>query len=155
MERLAKLNHCDSVEDFNNKYFGNIGKNLIIDENSTQQKAKVNKTKTPQSKKDTLRMDTTKFEIRQDNTKVVRDTFPQPTIGKDSVKTDTVQKKRYSAPALSSFQKEAAHINHIKGSKNRIIEYNKKHAKGNYVIIDKKTCQATVYSKDGKPLKFT
>ena len=48
MERLAKLNHCDSVEDFNNKYFGNIGKNLIIDENSTQQKAKVNKTKTPQ-----------------------------------------------------------------------------------------------------------
>lgn len=153
MERLAKLNHCDSVEDFNNKYFGNIGKNLIIDENSTQQKANVNKTKTPQAKKDTIRMDTTKFEIKQDNTKVVRDTFPQPTIGKDSVKTDTVQKKRYSAPALSSFQKEAAHINNIKGSKNRIIEYNKKHAKGNYVIVDKKTCQATVYSKDGKPLK--
>ena len=153
MERLAKLNHCDSVEDFNNKYFGNIGKNLIIDENSTQKRQRLIKTKTPQSKKDTLRMDTTKFETRQDNTKVVRDTFPQPTTCKDSVKTDTVQKKKYSAPALSSFQKEAAHINHIKGSKNRIIEYNKKHAKGNYVIVDKKTCQATVYSKDGKPLK--
>lgn len=153
MKRLTKLNHCDSVEDFSNTYFGNPGKNLIIDKNQTSQKTSVNKTQAPQAKKDTLRMDTTKIETKQDNTRVARDTIPQTTIRKDSVKTDTVQKKKYSAPTLSSFQKEAAHINNIKGSKNRIIEYNKKHAKGNYVIVDKKTCQATVYSKDGKPLK--
>lgn len=155
MNRLATLNGCKSVEDFSQKFFSSTGKNIITEKeiNNSQQKRTLNK-------KDTLNIAN---EAVQDNTRVrekdtLRQTIPLDTIKKnvpkkDSLKTDTVAKKTYTTPKISSFEKEAAHINNIKGSKNRIIEYNKKHAKGNYVIVDKQTCKATVYSKNGKALK--
>lgn len=158
MERLAKLNNCDSVDDFNTKFFSKQGKEYKTDEAANKAPVQKKSTSTGDSianKKSLTTKDS--IEIKQDNTRVVNNT----TQHKDSiskVRTDSVQdsvqhKKLPTNKKISGFQAEAAHINKIPNSKNRIIEYNKKHAKGNYVIVDKKTCQATVYSKEGKPLK--
>ena len=45
-------------------------------------------------------------------------------------------------------------INAIPDNTAKIIEYNKlNHIKQNYILVDKKSCKATVYSPLGKPLK--
>lgn len=152
MQRLAKLNNCDSVEDFNKKFFSKVGSEFVIDKKEVQGQQQRS---VPLLAPDTLNPDST---LRQDNTRVSRDTLVQrqdttnidKTIPQDS--TLVKDKKQPAKPKLSPVQQEIADINNIKGDKNRIIEYNKKHAKGNYIIIDKKTCTATVYSKDGKQL---
>ena len=38
MQRLAKLNGCDSVEDFNNKFFSKIGNEYITGNKSSSEK---------------------------------------------------------------------------------------------------------------------
>lgn len=165
MERLAKLNNCDSVDDFNTKFFSKQGIEYKTDEAAN--KAPVQKKSTSAgdsiaNKKILTTKDST--EVKQDNTRVANKTIPSvgittqhkdsiSKVRKDSVQDSVQHKKLPTNKKVSGFQAEAAHINKIPNSKNRIIEYNKKHAKGNYVIVDKKTCQATVYSKEGKPLK--
>lgn len=57
-----------------------------------------------------------------------------------------------AAPANTK-EAEIARINSFSSDKDRIIEYNKKHARGNYIIVDKKDCSATVYDKNGKAIK--
>lgn len=44
-------------------------------------------------------------------------------------------------------------INKIKDNTQKIIQFNKKHAKDNYIIVDKQKCTATVYAPDGIVLK--
>lgn len=50
-------------------------------------------------------------------------------------------------------EQEITRINSYSSDRERVIEYNKKNAKGNYIIVDKSDCSATVYDKSGKALK--
>lgn len=61
-------------------------------------------------------------------------------------------KKRQSWKNLKQIQDE---INQLPTNKERVIEYNKKFSKDrkNYVIVDKETCTATVYTCRGKVVK--
>lgn len=155
MERLAKLNDCESVEEFSNKFFNKIGSKIVCEK---EEQVKPSTLPVIPAEKDTLpaaRVDSTRVE-REDTTKVSNPfkKVPVPNEKKDSVSRASVNKNsNRQLRVFDSFEAEAERINSIKGDKNRIIEYNKTHAKGNYVIIDKKTCQATVYDKQGKILK--
>lgn len=158
MQRLAKLNGCDSVEDFGTKFFNKVGAEFICEEDvkptakkQPAQPAPANRS----SSKDSI--PTVKPEAR-DCTRVATDPNvhlnDSTRVARNSSVKDTVNtKKRIPVSQEDQFKVEAARINSIKGDKNRIIEYNKTHATGNYVIVDKKTCQATVYNKQGKILK--
>ena len=50
-------------------------------------------------------------------------------------------------------EQEITRINSYSSDRERVIEYNKMNAKGNYIIVDKSDCSATVYDKSGKALK--
>lgn len=145
MQRLAKLNDCKDINDLSAKYFNKIGQELFLDEN-TPQTPKQPKQTVPkdslQAQKDSIRP----LVERPDSLRVTRrDSITE----KDSITHKKIQLNRKT----DTFAVEAAKINNIKGDKNRIVEYNKRHGKKNYVIVDKKTCKATVYDKNGKPLK--
>lgn len=56
------------------------------------------------------------------------------------------------APA-STKEQEIVRINSLSSDREKIIEYNKKNANSNYIIIDKSECSATVYDQNGKVLK--
>lgn len=150
MKRLAKLNGCDSVEDFSQKYFSKAGSKFICDKgekNVTSQPPRTKRDSTTVLRKDSAliaKVDNTRVSI-SDSTRLA---------GNDSTKTarDTTR-TRVKTPKISTQAQEMRNINRIPDSKSRIIEYNKKHASGNYIIVDKKTCKATVYNKAGKPLQ--
>ncbi len=139
MQRLAKLNGFDNVDDFGKKFVTGA---VLIDEEKVTKKPIVRKV----VKKDTLpppKIDSNY--ISANNTRISRDS-----LIKDSVKHHNIKLK---VSKNDSFKIEAAKINNIKGDKNRVIEYNKMHGSGNYVIVDKKSCTATVYNKAGQVLK--
>ena len=56
------------------------------------------------------------------------------------------------APA-STKEQEIVRINSLSSDREKIVEYNKKNANGNYRIVDKSDCSATVYDQNGKVLK--
>jgi len=155
MKRLAKLNGCESVDEFAKKFFLKCGSKIVCEK---EQQVKPSKTPVIPAEKDNTivaKPDTTRVE-REDTTRVFNPfkNVPPTEVKKDSVSADSVKKSpNRHHRVVDSFEAEAERINSIKGDKNRIIEYNKTHAKGNYVIVDKKTCQATVYDKQGKVLK--
>lgn len=149
MNRLAKLNGCSSVDDFNSKFFSKIGTTFKESENNVADKKQIVQVRKDSTLKDSIAQvpDATKV----NKAPVVK--AANKVAKKDSVKTDTVPVKKVVVKPEDKFKVESAKINSIKGDKNRIIEYNKLHGKGNYVIVDKKTCKATVYDKNGKALK--
>lgn len=141
MERLAKLNGCQSIDEFNNKYFAKVGSVFIVE-----------KKETPAPKKKSLLPDHVENQdtvARNDNTRVVRDTIVKTP---DKIDPDTIKNHKKPKPQKLTPEMEIANINAMDNDVDKIIEYNKRHAKGNYIIIDKKTCTATVYNKDGKKL---
>ncbi len=138
MQRLAKLNGCDSVEDFNNKFFSKIGNEYITGNKSSSEKV------IPEPKKE------------NDTIKHKREEFLQDSITKPDatrVARPVTKMPINNEPILSAKEAEMKRINEIQDDTSKIIEYNKKNAKGNYVIVDKKSCKATVYNKDGKALE--
>ena len=143
MNRLAKLNGCESVDDFNNKFFSKIGLSFIIKGNDTisdQSKTTQNLTVSSDSvitKPDSLPVD---------STRIKKTALPAAENDSTGQKNDVVNNK-------NDFNSKSKYINSIKGNQNRVIAYNKEYGDSNYVIVDKKTCTATVYSKDGQPLK--
>ncbi len=70
MERLAKLNNCNSVNDFSAKYFNNIGKKLILEQETPSNNNTATATNTPQVKKQSpeiKKTNTPKTEIQRIN----------------------------------------------------------------------------------------
>lgn len=79
----------------------------------------------------------------------------EPVI-KEPVKTEPAKSETISSD--SADKKEAAsdkvsQINSIKNDEQKIIEWEKFNSTGNYVIINKKNCSATVYDKNGRKIK--
>ena len=139
MQRLAKLNGCSSVDDFNSKFFSKIGNEYLIGDNSTPKK----EIQYPTIKKDTIQNN--KEELLQDSI----------------IKSDATRVERHifqnnitQKPKIFTKEQEINNINNMKDDTSRIIEYNKKNYTGDYYgIVDKKTCQLKIYNKDGKVLK--
>lgn len=139
MKRLAKLNGCNSVEDFNNKFFSKIGNEYITGTNTTP---------APESTKVKKGNDTIKNkgnEFIEDSVALQDATRVEPLV---------VPKKVVKKPKISTKEQEVNRINNMKDDASRIIEYNKKNYNGDYYgIVDKKTCQLKIYDKSGKVMK--
>ena len=128
MERLAKINGCEDVDDFSSKFFKKIDTAIKLTEDNTPQKETK---KAPRIKQPTI-----------DSTYVAK------TESTGVAKNDSLKFTPYP-----TIEEEIRTINNMPNDLSRIIQYNKKHASGNYIIVDKKTCMATVYDKTGKRLK--
>lgn len=149
MNRLATLNGCKNVEDFGAKFFNKLGTEIKLTEQGGGTIPARYKAKLVPERKDSIsrpQIDSSLI-AKSDATRVAK---------KDSAEIqDTVRTiaQREANPVVDEQAVETKKINSMKNSKTRIIEYNKKHATGNYVIVDKKTCKATVYNKAGQALE--
>src|SRR5574344_520048 len=171
MERLAKLNDCNSVEDFNKKFFKSVGKNLITEKTKPVNTQQTNNKKIQQSHPKAIVAD-------NDSTYVEKKAFHKtlknkqiknldkhlkskpttiinkPTVKQDSIKatpSDTTKIAKKTASVTKDFQQR---INAMKNDEERVVEYNKKNYKGQYYgIVDKKSCQLKIYNKSGKVVK--
>ena len=133
MQRLASVNGCKDVNDFSKKFFNSIGKNIKFTGEATGQKAPLTQ---PRRAKMTGQIDTTKL-------------HRNVSLPNESTRVAT---PKYTPTPAEKLQTEIDKINVMKSDKQKIIAWNKKHAKGNYIIVDKKTCRATVYNKAGQAL---
>lgn len=172
MNRLAKLNGYNNFEELGQK-FGKIGNTIKVSEevagkanqpnsqtkvktpNKTEQKSVVtnpvktntvneDKNKTKQSAINNSIQTSTKLTktVAQNDTFPIIKTFLKPLDGK--IKIDEAAAK----------QAEIKRINSLADNKTKVIEWNKQNKPTkNYILVDKKTCTATVYSPDGKALK--
>ena len=170
MERLAKLNGCESVDDFSDKFYSKVGLEIKYQEQPPKELPKpIKREKThefeeadstrvvmnPVIKEKSIPEDTTKVEPKpvapEDSTKVV----PKPVAPVDSTKVVTPVPPAPDKPVEK--QKEVADpiqkINAIPDDLEKVKEYNKQNGNGNYVVVDKKTCTATVYDKNGNALE--
>ena len=110
MQRLAKLNGCDSVEDFNTKYFSRAGSEFIYD----KKEAAAPKRKIPVAPADTLNRDTAAV---QDNTRVARNSIQVDTTKSIKKPLKVKNPKKYqkkSIPKLTAKEQEVLHINAMK-----------------------------------------
>lgn len=150
MNRLATLNGCKSVEDFGAKFFNKLGTEIKLTEQNEGiiSTLRYRANLVPERKDSISRPQIDSSLIaKSDATRVAK---------RDSAEIqDTARTiaRREANPVVDEQAVETKKINSMKNSKTRIIEYNKKHATGNYVIVDKKTCQATVYNKAGQALE--
>ena len=149
MNRLATLNGCKNVEDFSAKFFNKLGTEIKLTEQGGGTTPARHKANLVPKHKDSISRPQIDSSVvaKADATRVAK---------RDSAKRqDTVRTiaKKEANPVVDAQAVETKKINSMKNSKTRIIEYNKKHAKGNYVIVDKKTCKATVYNKAGQALE--
>ena len=155
MNRLATLNGCKNVEDFGAKFFNKLGTEIKLTEQDNKEKP----TPTARYKANLVTTADTTTLIRHDSlvaksdaTRVAqRDTTEIIETAQRINQSDSTQ-----TTIVSPYEQELAEfkkINSMKNNQAKIIEYNKKHATGNYVIIDKKTCKATVYNKAGQALE--
>lgn len=170
MKRLAKINGYSDFEELGKK-FGKIGNTIKVSEekskngnqpnsqtkikahNESEQKAVM----TNSVKTNTINQDNNKTKQSTENnsvqtspqslTKAKNDTFPITTFIKPldgKIKIDEAAAK----------QEEIKKINSLADNKTKVIEWNKQNKTAkNYILVDKKTCTATVYSPDGKALK--
>lgn len=150
IQRLATLNGCNDANDLSAKFFNTVGKELKLQENqqTPPKRAKLinRQDSTPIAEPDAIRV------ARPDSTKVVNKPDTTRVAPPDSTRVappDSTNKANQVTPVQTEMQK----INSMKNDTQKIIEYNKNHATGNYVIIDKKTCKATVYNKAGQVLQ--
>jgi len=120
--RLAELNGCKNVDEFNNKFL----KQSDSDENTG---VKVQKNVNPNPPEMIKKPD--KSDKKEDFGKVWK-----------------------SIPQYESVEQEVKRINSLENDLTRIIQYNKRHYDGkHYAVIDKKSCQLTLYDKEGKVIK--
>lgn len=165
MQRLATLNGCKDVNDFSAKFFNTTGKELKL--TGEEKKQAASSTPTHRAK---LRQKVDPEAVRTNDTHIAKnDATRVDTTRVDTIKTDTIKKGAAAATQLvvrtgaqaaqagvqaaGNITIEMQKINAMKSDKAKIIEYNKNHAKGNYVIVDKKKCTATVYNKAGQALE--
>ena len=180
MRRLANLNGCNNVDDFNSKFFSKVGGDVLIKQGSTplpeakpetKQPAKLETPSTPKAsvQKPVISSRTSQFK------------FPQATVIPDTIKQDTVELpdslriKKQSLPDTTMVQKSEQKafetlkkqhnptpvnpqylksINDMPSDEQRIIRYNKDNYQGeHYGIVDKKSCQLKIYNKEGKVVK--
>jgi hypothetical protein len=135
MNRLAKLNNCNSVDEFNNKYFSKIGSvfsTTTATTPTTTTQIPTQRTTTPAPADSPASRETTE---------------PQKI---EKTKTTTTPKNK----TLTEEEKYANKINSMSNDTDKIIEYNKKNYNGDYYgIVDKKTCQLKIYNKKGEVVK--
>ncbi len=136
MSRLAKLNGCETVDDFNQKFFSRIG--LSFTTGDTAQQPEEPKQETPKIP-----------DIPADSSRSQCVTVP----------TDNIQVKTPAVPApikptVAKPKTEVEKINEMESDEQRIVEYNKNHYNGEYYgIVDKKSCQLKIYDKDGNVVR--
>jgi len=137
MARLANLKECNNYEDSNKKFFEAVG--IEIKPKKAQPKQITSKQDQFLSAKDTI------YKSQSESSLL------------SIANGDSVQKRDavsvVTPRSIQKLQPEVDRINSMENDKDRVIAYNKGKIEDNYIIVDKKTCQATIYSPDGKPLK--
>ena len=124
MNRLAKLNGCNDVEDFNSKFFSCVGKEIITDEKKVKAKTAPKKAEAPKTP-------------AKPKSRVVDKKIPKTQV-----------------PPKTAQEAHAIRINNMSSDEQRIIEHNKTNYQGQYYgIVDKKTCQLKIYDKQGNVVK--
>jgi len=173
MNRLAKINGCDDYEDFNEKFFSNVGKEVKVVPEQNQKQKTVQKTKHKpvqkankkpsqrQVPKDSARAvapkvstkvvapkDSTRVVAPKDSTKVVAPKDSTKVVApKDSSAVNKKTKLTLGDPKENKY-------NSIKGDSQRIIAYNRDNYTGKYYgIVDKKSAQLKIYDRQGNVVK--
>jgi hypothetical protein len=124
MNRLAKLNGCDNVEDFNSKFFSSVGKEIITDKKEAKEKTAPKKAEAPGTP-------------AKPKSRVVNKKIPKTQV-----------------PPKTAQEAHAIRINNMSSDEQRIIEHNKTNYQGQYYgIVDKKSCQLKIYDKQGNVVK--
>lgn len=135
MKRLAKLNGCKDVDDFNKKFFSTAGKKYVTD--------KAEKTQS-QKKAEEKPLSARKTETRH---------VKKAASTQQAQKIDTTKTKK-TLQVKSPQQAYADKINNMPNDTARIIEHNKTSYQGQYYgIVDKKSCQLKIYDKQGNVVK--
>lgn len=154
MMRLAKLNGCDNISDFNNKFFGKIGSEFLLSEQAIKDKNTL-----PAGYR--VEISTPDTVALQDNTKIARRDsvvpFDSTKVTSDEILQQLTSRKggnpeiKKAEKPLTAEEREIARINSLATDTDRIIEYNKKNYNGEYYgIVDKKSCKLKIYDKNGK-----
>lgn len=145
MKRLAELNGCDSIDDFNKKFFSTVGKEFMVAENSTNKPE--NGGGTPvNGNNDKVNQEKQRESAPVDSSRVKG---PE-TAPADSTRVSIQNPVEPPAAPKSPKEKEIERINNLPDDTSRIIEYNKKNYDHDYYgIVDKKTCELKIYDRDG------
>lgn len=160
MKRLAQLNNCNSVEDFNNKFFNRPGNEILIDDTSKQTNSSINNNSTSRkpstATRDSVAADTTSQRndniLKQNTDTIVKDNT-RVESGLVKVDNTNIQQHKIRTPKDTK-EAEIKRINNLTDDKSRIIEYNKTNYDGKYYgIVDKKTCKLNIYDKQGNVVK--
>lgn len=149
MKRLAELNGCDSVDDFNQKFFSSVGKEIVIEEKSANKPQR--ETETPSDRNnDRVNQGTQRESVPADSTRVkAPETAPA-----DSTRVSRQKPVQPPAAPKSPKEREIERINNLPDDTSRIIEYNKKNYDHEYYgIVDKKTCELKIYDREGNVVK--
>lgn len=148
MNRLANINGCDSVDDFNKKFFSSTGLEFLINENDKPASEGGQTDRTPnESLVDSLSIDSTTV-----NKNKLQIPISTPTDTTKINKTSVAKKP--PTPVQTAQEIEIARINNLPNDTARIIEYNKKNYDHQYYgILDKKTCQLKIYDRQGNIVK--
>lgn len=174
MKNLAKANNCDSVDDFNKKFFSTIGLDLKLTSNpenvdcestlaggghseqldsaKTAKSLRAQRDSSVVSERTVEKADSTRVEkvkvARGDSTHTAR---------VDSAKMTQAMRRIAQGTALADstswkdIQAQYTRINQLSDDKSKVLEWHKQNPTDqNFVIVDKKACKATVYSPDGK-----
>ena len=178
MERLAKLNGCESVDDFSDKFYSKVGLEIKYQEQPKKELPKPIKREkshefeeadstrvvmNPVIKEKSIPEDTTKVVPKpvapEDTTKI---TNPEDLSDKDlnKLSDEELARRLINSGGLKSILPEDSQkslmtpvINGLDSDIDKIQMYNQAFGKGNYVVIDKKNCKLTVYDKSGKALE--
>ena len=147
LNRLSLLNGCNSVEDFGKKYFTKIGQEIVVKEKvlNIDEINKNNYKNKPDSVKSVP-------EKEQDSIFTIGGYSLQPLKSSDPIEKYFTNRAKLAKKEIE-LDKDIDEINRLENDAEKIIQYNKKHGNSNYVIVDKKTCTATIYNKDGQELK--
>jgi len=141
MKRLAKLNNCETVEDFNNKFFAKLGNEVLLEAPAQKSNQPVSKRPLLTDKNSPKPKDSVEV---SDNTRIEKPKIQQSN-------KNTTPKIKLNKNTNSSV---AEKINSMPDDTSRIVEYNKKHYNGKYYgIVDKKACQIKIYDKSGQVVK--
>ena len=149
MKRLAELNGCDSVDDFNQKFFSSVGKEIVIEEKSANKPQR--ETETPSDRNnDRVNQGTQRESVPADSTRVkAPETAPA-----DSTRVSRQKPVQPPAAPKSPKEREIERINNLPDDTSRIIEYNKENYDHEYYgIVDKKTCELKIYDREGNVVK--
>lgn len=160
LQSLAEENGCDSVKDFQHKYFSNAGSTFTYDSLFVAQDSVtvIPKTETtdnnlPLYMSSPIQMANDCIQQQpMDTYSYMGDTFEYKHAQNNSVSRKMPTGESRTWTDIKANQDE---INNLPSDKERVIAYNKNmnESRENYIIVDKKNYTATVYSWDGKVVK--